>query len=308
MRAKVARCPSLLASPRSSPDMGYSSSDAPIFVCSSLVRERERLCLAHAAPAAARRAEIDAGVAGARSRRRAAFGRVGSVARRDDAALRPVGRGAAVGRGALHAAGRGRDDARARPHPLADDPARVQRGEGRCFADGREPGRGPRGGIRAVVGLARRVPPGAGRRRVRPPRHRRARGGHAGGGARDDGCCRGRQGMARNVLHAQCVAHGAVRSAREPEVSARGGGGLKGPQRRGALARLWLRVRVGGERMPRKVLRVKRGAQVLRAQCAAHGAVRSAREPEASARRWRAGEPSASRRVGAFAVARACGW
>ena len=100
---------------------------------------------------------------------------------------------------------------------------------------------------------------------------------------------------ARNVMRAWRVARCAARSTREPEASARRRR-AEGPQRRGASGRSWSRVRVCVERAARNVLRAKRGAQWLRAWCAAHCAVRSAREPEASARRRRAGSPRVQRR------------
>ena len=104
------------------------------------------------------------------------------------------------------------------------------------------------------------------------------------------------------VCAACCALCGAVdaRAVSEREATA-GWGGRCFAARRGACGCAYARVMSRRHAMLRCCRRAKRTAHILlRAWCAAHCAVRSARVPEASARRRRAAGPAASRRVGAL--------
>ena len=123
-------------------------------------------------------------------------------------------------------------------------------------------------------------------------------------------CCA--RSVARKVLCALCATHCAVRWAREPEASVRRRcAGESAASRLAGRCGCVVCARVMSRR--RVMLRIGRRAKwlahnVRRAWCAAHRAGRSARGPEASARRRRAeGGPL---RHGALARrgARACGW
>ena len=121
-------------------------------------------------------------------------------------------------------------------------------------------------------------------------------------------CCA--RSVARKVLCALCATHCAVRWAREPEASVRRRwAGESAASRLAGRCGCVVCARVMSRR--RVMLRIGRRAKrmahnVRRAWCAAHRAGRSARGPEASARRRRAEGPAASRRVGASWCA--CVW
>ena len=97
----------------------------------------------------------------------------------------------------------------------------------------------------------------------------------------------GAPGRVRGVLRARGVLHTVRCGLRASRRRMRGGGGLKGPPRRGASGRSWSCVRVCVERAACNVLRAKRGAQsvaceVCCARCGAVGA-RAGSECEAAA-------------------------